>query len=246
MFWSLDLGIWIICHKSSSKNKLCIQVGQIVYSTLCIALQINATNQTRAMAMRSSTGSCRPYPTKTWKRTSSTQQSRGKLAMRLEKSSNREAFEIDEVLNYVFKNGRFSISNWCRISKNINIVWVHQKWCNWRPFIFITPTERCFHWLRWMVRPSTVLVSHIVTNFWTPAMTKPCCLFFSLFQLKSAKKSSATKKKGCWQYEVVLCTKNPLHPLLSVEIPKEFFPSLGTALASTAPPSGVACEGSCV
>ena len=46
-------------------------------------------------------GSCRPYPKQNVKaRTSSTQQFRGKLAMRLEKSSNREAFEIDEVLNY--------------------------------------------------------------------------------------------------------------------------------------------------
>ena len=63
-------------------------------------------------------------------RTSSTQQFRGKLAMRLEKSSNREAFEIDEVLNYVFKNGRFSISIDAGFQKTSTLCEFTNKWGN--------------------------------------------------------------------------------------------------------------------
>lgn len=194
MFWSLDLGIWIICHKSSSKNKLCIQVGQIVYSTLCIALQISATDKTRAMAMRSSILNVQSisHP----KRESENiinptvpGQACDTLGKIIQPRSiwDRWSFEV-------FKNGRFSVSIDAGFQKTSTLCEFTNKWGNWRPSIFITPTERCFHWLRLMVRPSTVLVSHIVSNFWTPAMTKPC-LFCSLFQVKSAKKSSATKKK---------------------------------------------------
>lgn len=245
MFWSLDLGIWIICHKSSSKNKLCIQVSQIVYSTLCIALQINATNQTRAMAMRSSILNVPSISHQNVKaRTSSTQQSRGKLAMRLEKSSNREAFEIDEVLNYSkMEDSPYQID--AGFQKNINTMWVHQQWCNWRPFIFITPRDLFtgYGWWCGLVLYWFLTLSQISELLQWP---NHVVCFFHCFNSSQRKNPQQPKNKGCWQYEVVLCTKNPLHPLLSVEIPKEFFPSLGTALASTASPSGVACEGSCV